>query len=179
MRDSSTVCSNCKTPVATWWDEATQTPRTHREALLPFTVTPQPGENDTMSRRRNTQSIEERSFQAALICLEQHFEKLAGLGPKTLPEVKAMVRTTLEQSLNKADVRYILLLFENRVYFTAAIKQANGLLIESALPRMSISGCAFGKSSCSQYGHSKNALFVTHMWRMGYPQGETLLRTQA
>jgi hypothetical protein len=108
-RDSSTVCSFCKTPVATWWDEASQTPRTRREALLDFTVAPQLGENGTMSRRRNIQSIEERSFQAVLICLEQHFEKKPGLGSKTLPEVKTMVKTTLDQSLNKAHVRYAIL----------------------------------------------------------------------
>jgi palmitoyltransferase len=105
VRDSSTVCSKCKTPVATWWDEATQSPRTHRE-VLPYAVSPQFSEKKTMSRRKNTQTVEERSFQTALICLEQHFEKKAGLGPKTMPEVKTMVKTALDQSLNKADVRY-------------------------------------------------------------------------
>jgi hypothetical protein len=106
MRDSSTVCPKCKTPVATWWDEDSQTPRTHREALL---VAPESGSgNGIVGRRRNNQSIEERCFQTMLICLEQHFEKKAGLGPKTMPEVKAMIKTTLDQSLNKADVRYVL-----------------------------------------------------------------------
>lgn len=101
IRDNSTVCPQCKTPVATWWDEASQTPRTHREALIPYDA----AATTTVSRRRNVQSIEERSFQTVLICLEQHFEKQAGLGPKTLLEVKGMVKTTLDQSLNKADVR--------------------------------------------------------------------------
>ncbi|EKD13949.1 uncharacterized protein L3040_005441 [Drepanopeziza brunnea f. sp. 'multigermtubi'] len=31
-RDASTICSKCKTPLSTWWDESTQTSRTNRES---------------------------------------------------------------------------------------------------------------------------------------------------
>lgn len=60
----------------------------------------------TMSRRSNYQTIEERSFQAVLVCLELHFAVDSGLGPKTMPEVKKMLGQTLDMSLNKADVRF-------------------------------------------------------------------------
>jgi len=59
-----------------------------------------------MSQRKNEQSIEERSFQATLVCLELHFAVDSGLGPKTMPEVKKMIARTLDMSLNRADVRF-------------------------------------------------------------------------
>lgn len=90
------------TLVSTWWDEDTQTPRTNRETLYPYSVT-----MNTTSRRKNNQSIEERCFQAALVCLELHFDVDSGLGPKTMPEVKKMIAQTLDMSLNKADVRFV------------------------------------------------------------------------
>ena len=58
--------------------------------------------------RKNTQSIEERSFNTALIMLEGHFEEKAGFGQKTMGNVKKIVGATLDASLNKADVRYAL-----------------------------------------------------------------------
>ena len=66
-----------------------------------------------MTVRKNTQTIEERHFQGALICLDGHFEKLPGFGDKTMAECRAMVKSALDASLNKADVRYaaFLLLF--------------------------------------------------------------------
>jgi hypothetical protein len=62
-----------------------------------------------MSGRRNTQTIEERTFSAALIMLEAHFEKVRGVGYKTMAEVKKMIAQTLDRSLNKADVRFVFL----------------------------------------------------------------------
>jgi palmitoyltransferase len=112
IRDSSTICANCKTPVATWWDETSQTFRTNREILLPYSPTSSnawnSGDNNLgdMASRRNTQTIEERTFSAALIMLEAHFEKVRGVGYKTMGEVKKMIAQTLDRSLNKADVRY-------------------------------------------------------------------------
>lgn len=61
-----------------------------------------------MASRANTQTIEERTFCAALIMLEAHFEKVRGVGYKTMGEVKKMVAQTLDKSLNKPDVRYVL-----------------------------------------------------------------------
>ena len=100
-RDISTACPKCKTPAIN-----TGAPRVQREFLLPFAVDSDSG--DAMTRRPNTQTIEERYFQGALICLELRYETKGGIGPKTIPEVKKMVGHTLELSLNKADVRYVL-----------------------------------------------------------------------
>jgi hypothetical protein len=111
IRNDSTVCSKCKTPLATWWDETSQTYRTNRESILPF-ATPHLGDKSRMSQRKNTQTIEERSFQAALIGLEIRFEETPGLGAKSIPnskpDIKKMITNTLEMSLHKADVRYAL-----------------------------------------------------------------------
>lgn len=59
-------------------------------------------------RRKNTQSIEEKVFNGALIAVEAHFRKMK-IGPKSAPEIKRMVAATLDKSLNKADVRYTFL----------------------------------------------------------------------
>ena len=59
-----------------------------------------------MTVRRNAQTIEERHFQGSLVCLEGHFEKLPGFGDKTMAECRAMVKSALDASLNKAEVRY-------------------------------------------------------------------------
>ncbi|KAK0120215.1 hypothetical protein ONS95_011621 [Cadophora gregata] len=39
-RTATTICSKCKTPLATWWDESSQTYRTNRESILPDTLNP-------------------------------------------------------------------------------------------------------------------------------------------
>lgn len=126
LRSDSTICSKCKTPLATWWDESSQSFRTNRESILPSPYHISSGESinisggegvdingvggeqgSNMSIRRNVQSIEERHFQGALVCLEGHFEKLPGFGDKTMAECRAMVKSALEASLNKADVRFV------------------------------------------------------------------------
>jgi SpoVK/Ycf46/Vps4 family AAA+-type ATPase len=116
IRDSSTICSNCKVPVATWWDETSQTFRTNRESILPdpsktssamaspFYVDEK--DREKMRQRRNTQSIEERNFNTALVMLEGHFARPQSYMASSMVVVKKMVATTLEMSLNKADVRY-------------------------------------------------------------------------
>lgn len=109
VRDKSTICSKCKTPVATWWDETSQTFRTNREILLPYSPTSSldSGRGDNIPQRGNTQTIEERAFSTALIMIEAHFEKMRGPGFKVMLEVKKMVAQTLDRSLNKANVRYV------------------------------------------------------------------------
>jgi palmitoyltransferase len=62
-------------------------------------------EPDWTNQRPNIQSIEERSFNAALIVLELHFEREATYMAKSMVEVKKMIARTLDASLNKADVR--------------------------------------------------------------------------
>jgi hypothetical protein len=77
---------------------------------LPFATLPF-GDKAMMSQRKNTQSIEERCFQFALICLEIRYDStipafaLKAI-PLTMVEVKKMIATTLEKSLHKPDVRY-------------------------------------------------------------------------
>lgn len=67
-------------------------------------------EREKMKRRRNNQSEEERVFNAALILLEGHFERPKKTYlVKTMGEVKKMVGKTLDLSLNRAEVRYVLL----------------------------------------------------------------------
>jgi palmitoyltransferase len=109
LRNDSTVCSKCKTPLATWWDETSQTYRTNRESILPF-ATPPYGDKSIMSQRKNTQTIEERCFQAALIGLEIRYDEAAWFGlnslPTSWPEIKKMITNTLDKSLHKSDVRY-------------------------------------------------------------------------
>jgi palmitoyltransferase len=109
-RDDSTICSKCKTPLATWWDETSQAFRTNRESILPspYHINGVGGDKGKMTVRRNIQTIEERHFQGALVCLDGHFEKLPGFGDKTMAECRAMVKSALDASLNKADVRYSL-----------------------------------------------------------------------
>jgi palmitoyltransferase len=76
---NSTICSKCKTPVATWWDETSKTFRTNRESILPD---PSPSSKSSpsgaspfyveekerlrMKARVNRQSEEERVFNGAL-----------------------------------------------------------------------------------------------------------------
>ncbi|KAL3421623.1 Copper transport protein 86 [Phlyctema vagabunda] len=55
--------------------------------------------------RKNNSSIEERNFNGALILLESIIQRKPGFGPKTKPEIKKMIGTTLDLSLNKGDVR--------------------------------------------------------------------------
>lgn len=57
-------------------------------------------------KRKNTQSIEEKSFNGALVAVKGHFEGLR-FGPKSSPEVRKMVAGTLDKSLNAADVRCV------------------------------------------------------------------------
>lgn len=58
-----------------------------------------------VSLRRNRQTEEERNFNAALICLEHHFERPNSYLSEAMKEVKKMVAKTLDLSLNKAEVR--------------------------------------------------------------------------
>ncbi|KAI6715201.1 hypothetical protein JHW43_002319 [Diplocarpon mali] len=119
IRSNSTICSKCKTPLATWWDESSQTHRTNRESILPDTMNPYTknikGINgssvlgymdvDALHKRRNQQTEEERNFNAALVTLELHFERPGTYLQKAMVEVKRMIARTLDLSLNKADVR--------------------------------------------------------------------------
>ncbi|KAM3555608.1 hypothetical protein ARSEF4850_005912 [Beauveria asiatica] len=46
----------------------------------------------------NTETIEERCFSAALICLEGHFTQSPPMGPKTAARVNSMISKTLEKT---------------------------------------------------------------------------------
>ncbi|KAE9380808.1 hypothetical protein N431DRAFT_396050 [Stipitochalara longipes BDJ] len=118
---NSTICSKCKTPVATWWDETSKTFRTNRESIMPD-PSPKSGlstsgaspfyisetERLRMKARVNKQSEEERGFNGALVVLEMHFERPNTYMRETMAEAKKMVGKTLDLSLNKAEVREML-----------------------------------------------------------------------
>lgn len=55
----------------------------------------------------NGDSIEERVFSAALICLEGHFTQSPPMGPKTAAKVSAMIAKTLEKTHTLRKVRYV------------------------------------------------------------------------
>ncbi|RKF73308.1 putative essential cytoplasmic protein [Golovinomyces cichoracearum] len=110
IRDNHTICSKCKTPLSTWWDESSATFRTNRETILPDNQIPfkshlDPKEMEMMAQRKNTQSPEERAFNAALICLEHHFDRPMNSMTGTMDQVRKIVSTTLDLSLKKADIR--------------------------------------------------------------------------
>jgi hypothetical protein len=118
---NSTICSKCKTPVATWWDETSKTFRTNRESILPdpaskssFSLTSgastfylEEKERVRMKARPNTQTVEERVFNGALVVLEMHFQRPGVYMRDTMGEAKKMVAKTLDLSLNKAEVRWV------------------------------------------------------------------------
>jgi palmitoyltransferase len=52
-------------------------------------------------------SIEERSFGAALICIEGHYNQAPVMGPLTISKVMSVVSKTLEKTHTFKDVRYV------------------------------------------------------------------------
>lgn len=68
---------------------------------------------DSRQERINTQSIEERNFQAALIMIEAHFTRQPPIGRKTFNKALETVRRTMDKTLNKPDIRCVLDLFSN------------------------------------------------------------------
>jgi palmitoyltransferase len=59
--------------------------------------------NAAAGPRRET--IEERCFSAALICLEGYYTGPPPIGPLTMTKVVRMVSQTLEKTINLKDVR--------------------------------------------------------------------------
>lgn len=55
------------------------------------------------------ETIEERVFSAALICLEGHFTQSPPMGPKTAARVTSMVSKTLEKTHTLRRVRSVTL----------------------------------------------------------------------
>lgn len=121
-----TVCTKCAVPIANWFDFDTMEDRPYDVSPSPPTQTSQQngsqyhnaglGErfetislNDRLGgeRRRkvNENSVEERFFLGALLVLEGHFQRPQTYMGKAMVEVKKMIASTLEMSLNKADVR--------------------------------------------------------------------------
>lgn len=61
--------------------------------------------SDASRRPINSDSIEERCFAAALICLEGHYTDSPPMGPKTNAKVVSMISRTLEKTHASKDVR--------------------------------------------------------------------------
>lgn len=59
----------------------------------------------TRSASASNESIEERCFAAALICLEAHYDNSPPMGPQTNAKVVAMVSRTLEKTHASKEVR--------------------------------------------------------------------------
>ena len=57
------------------------------------------------TRSVSNESIEERCFAAALICLEAHYDSSPPMGPQTNAKVVAMVSRTLEKTHASKEVR--------------------------------------------------------------------------
>ena len=53
-------------------------------------------------------SIEERIFSAALICLEGHYMQAPIMGPQSIAKVMSIVSKTLEKTHTFKDVRYVI-----------------------------------------------------------------------
>ncbi|KAI1353813.1 hypothetical protein F5Y01DRAFT_303040 [Xylaria sp. FL0043] len=56
----------------------------------------------------NQDSIEERGFAAALICLEGHYQQSPAMGPQSITKVMSIITKTLEKTHTYKDVREIL-----------------------------------------------------------------------
>lgn len=69
---------------------------------------PDPGPGDAS---RPPETIEERCFSAALICLEGHYTNSPPMGPMTASRVSSMVSKTLEKTHTFKHVRLVLLKF--------------------------------------------------------------------
>lgn len=59
------------------------------------------------TRPASSESIEERCFAAALICLEAHYDNSPPMGPQTNAKVVSMVSRTLEKTHASKEVRYV------------------------------------------------------------------------
>lgn len=62
-------------------------------------------EPDSHSSTPSNESIEERCFAAALICLEGHYTDSPAMGPQTNAKVVSMVSRTLEKTHASKEVR--------------------------------------------------------------------------
>ena len=86
-------------------------------------------------------SIEERIFSAALICLEGHYMQSPIMGPQSIAKVMSIVSKTLEKTHTIKDVRYVLVvgaLSEPDATHSAT----NGAIIETSY--QGIFGCGYG-----------------------------------
>lgn len=58
-------------------------------------------------RSASSESIEERCFAAALICLQAHYDNSPPMGPQTNAKVISMVSRTLEKTHASKEVRSV------------------------------------------------------------------------
>lgn len=57
--------------------------------------------------RKNTQTIEERIFQVALILIEMHFSQQTPTAVKYPTKTREAIRRTMEKTLNSSQIRYV------------------------------------------------------------------------
>jgi hypothetical protein len=58
-------------------------------------------------QRVNTQTVEERVFQVALIYMEGYFTQQPPIGVKTATKSRETIKRTMEKTLNSSQVRYV------------------------------------------------------------------------
>lgn len=58
-------------------------------------------------QRVNTQTVEERVFQVALIYMESYFTQQPPMGVKTATKSRETIKKTMEKTLNSSQVRYV------------------------------------------------------------------------
>jgi len=58
-------------------------------------------------QRINTQTVEERVFQVALMYMESYFTQQPPMGVKTATKSRETIKRTMEKTLNSSQVRYV------------------------------------------------------------------------
>lgn len=58
-------------------------------------------------QRVNTQTVEERVFQVALMYMESYFTQQPPIGVKTATKSRETIKRTMEKTLNSSQVRYV------------------------------------------------------------------------
>jgi palmitoyltransferase len=73
--------------------------------MAPAALSPQSGSGLSQGLERRKESIEERCFAGALICLEAQYGNMPTMGPLTNAKINSMISKTLEKTHNFKDVR--------------------------------------------------------------------------
>jgi hypothetical protein len=122
-------------------------------------------------QRVNTQTIEERAFQVALIMIEGHFTQEPPIGRKTAVKAMETIKRTMDKTLNMSSVRYeasvLDILIDVLLMFTTIGRPSRRMLIFGSASRLLLS---------LQFQHWPPVLFEKPMQR---PSCQALLFQKA